>query len=355
MRDAGEFSARKRRSNLGAGIRGGIDFCNTQGDGAGLLVDSDMFAAVLCGEGYSVASRDITCRGFGFDQVICRIGQKRCLCTPVFVHLDSADTCIARTFKDIEGCATESVGVVAGGDVSLGRLFLERYGDGGQNIEHVLVSTLARDRAVITPGSMWGCLNRSGLSALVEPTCSRYGLGVFVKPTAPGNSLAICIRIGAVGARGSVEHPHGNLGGGTGEIGRQIVAAKGCTGGVSVTDDGGKFVIEPCPALAICAPWPSRLAGAGAVLIHAVRNRSVLCLVFTDAEGAATVAYGAEIKGVTPVDGECGSWCQAADQKKEEQEQRTCCDCAVDRVRGCVGHGCSLSLVRRTGRPRRLG
>ena len=145
---------------------------------------------------------------------------KRCLCTPVFVHLDSADTCIARTFKDIEGCVTESVGAVTGGDVSLGRLFLERYGDGGQNIEHVLVSTLARDRAVITPGSMWSCLNGSGLSAVVEPTCSRYGFGVFVKPTAPGNSLAICIRIGAVGARGSVEHPHGNLGGGTGEIGR---------------------------------------------------------------------------------------------------------------------------------------
>ena len=122
-----------------------------------------------------------------------------------------------------------------------------------------------------------------------------------------------------------------------------------------MTDDGGKFVIEPCPALVICTPWPSRLAGAGAVLIHAVRNRSVLCLVFTDTEGAAAVAYGAEIKGVTPVDSECGPWGQAADQKKEEQEQRTCCDCAVDRVRGCVGHGCSLSLVRRTGRPRRLG
>ena len=155
---------------------------------------------------------------------------------------------------------------------------------------------------------MWGCLNGSGLSAVVEPTCSRYGLGVFVKPTAPGNSLAICIRIGAVGARGSVEHPHGNLGGGTGEIGRQVVAAKGCTGGVSVTNDGGKFVIEPCPALVICAPWPSRLAGAGAVLIHTVRNRCVLCLVFTDTEGAATVAYGAEIEDVTPVDGECGPW-----------------------------------------------
>lgn len=159
MRDAGKFSARKRRPNLGASIRGGIDFCNTQGDGAGLLVDSDMFAAVLCGEGYSVASRDIACPGLWIsDRLICRIGQKCCLCTPVFVHLDSADTCIARTFKDIEGCATESVGVVAGGDVSLGRLFLERYGDGGQNIEHVLVSTLARDRAVITPGSMWAAL-----------------------------------------------------------------------------------------------------------------------------------------------------------------------------------------------------
>ena len=217
------------------------------------------------------------------------------------------------------------------------------------------MSALARDRAVITPGPMRCSLNRSGLGAVVEPTCSCYGLGVFVKPAASGNSLAICIRIGAVGARGSVEHPHGNLGGGTGEIGRQIVAAKGCTGGVSVTDDGGKFVTEPGPALVICAPWPSRLAGAGAVLIHAVRNRSVLCLVFTDTEGAATVAYGAEIKGVTPVDGECGPWCQTADQKKEEQEQRACCDCAVDRVRGCVGHGCSLSLVRRTGRPRRLG
>ena len=39
----------------------------------------------------------------------------------------------------------------------------------------------------------------------------------------------------------------------------------------------------------------------------------------------------------------------------EEQEQRACDDCAVDRVRGCVGHGCSLSLVRRTGRLRRVG
>ena len=217
------------------------------------------------------------------------------------------------------------------------------------------MSALARDRTVITPGSMWGCLNGSGLSAVVEPTCSRYGFGVFVKPAASGNALTVRIRIGTIGARGSIEHPHGNLGGGTGEIGRQIVAAKGCTGGVSVTDDGGKFVIEPCPALVICAPWSSRLAGTGAVLIHAVRNRGVLCLVSADTKGATTVAYGAEIKGIASIDGECGPWGQAADQKKEEQEQRTCCDCAVDRVRGCVGHGCSLSLVRRTGRPRRLG
>ena len=125
MRDAGEFCACKRCSNLGTGIRGGIDLYNAQSDGAGLLIDGDMPAAVRGGEGYAVAPRDIACRGFGFDQVICRIGQERGLRPAVFVHLDSADTCIACTLKDIEGRAAELVGVISGGDGGVRRLFLE--------------------------------------------------------------------------------------------------------------------------------------------------------------------------------------------------------------------------------------
>ena len=122
-----------------------------------------------------------------------------------------------------------------------------------------------------------------------------------------------------------------------------------------MTNDCCELVVEPHPALIKVEPWAARLGGAGTLLVHAVGNRGVLSFILADEEGPTIIANSAEAELVVAIDGECGPWGQAADQKKEEQEQRTCCDCAVDRVRGCVGHGCSLSLVRRTGRPRRLG
>ena len=125
MRDAGELCTRKRCSNLGTGIRGGIDLYNAQSDGSRLLIDGDIPAAVRGGEGYAVAPGDIAYRGFGFDQVICRIGQKCRLCATVVVHLNGADACTTRTLKDIEGRAAELVGVISGGDGGVRRLFLE--------------------------------------------------------------------------------------------------------------------------------------------------------------------------------------------------------------------------------------
>ena len=122
-----------------------------------------------------------------------------------------------------------------------------------------------------------------------------------------------------------------------------------------MTNDCRELVVEPHPALIKVEPWAARLGGAGALLVHAVGNRGVLSFILADKEGPTIIANSAETELVVAIDGKCGSRCQAAEKQEEEQEQRTCCDCAVDRVRGCVGHGCSLSLVRRTGRLRRVG
>ena len=122
-----------------------------------------------------------------------------------------------------------------------------------------------------------------------------------------------------------------------------------------MTNDCCELVVEPHPALIKVEPWAARLGGTGTLLVHAVGNRGVLSFILADKEGPTIIADSAEAELVVAIDGKCGSRCQAAEKQEEEQEQRTCCDCAVDRVRGCVGHGCSLSLVRRTGRLRRVG
>ena len=122
-----------------------------------------------------------------------------------------------------------------------------------------------------------------------------------------------------------------------------------------MTNDCRELVVEPHPALIKVEPWTARLGGPGAFLVHAVGNRGVLSFILADEEGPTIIANGAEAELIVAIDGKCGSRCQAAEKQEEEQEQRTCCDCAVDRVRGCVGHGCSLSLVRRMGRLRRVG
>ena len=119
-----------------------------------------------------------------------------------------------------------------------------------------------------------------------------------------------------------------------------------------MTNDCRELVVEPHPALIKVEPWAARLGGPGAFLVHAVGNRGVLSFIFADEEGSTIIANGAEAELVVAIDGKCDSRSQAAE--KQEEEQRTCCDCAVDRVRGCVGHGCSLS-VRRMGRLRRVG
>jgi len=48
--------------------------------------------------------------------------------------------------------------------------------------------------------------------------------------------------------------------------------AKGCGGGITMADDGCKFVFEPYPALIVGEPGATRCAGAKALLVHAVGN-----------------------------------------------------------------------------------
>ena len=74
-----------------------------------------------------------------------------------------------------------------------------------------------------------------------------------------------------------------------------------------MADDGGKLVVEPCPTLIVGPPGSSWAAGAGAVLVHAVRNRGVLCLVLANAKRSAHIADGAKTKRIVSIDGAGGT------------------------------------------------
>ena len=70
--------------------------------------------------------------------------------------------------------------------------------------------------------------------------------------------------------------------------------AKGCGGGVAMADDGREFVFEPYPALIVGEPGSARCAGAKSVLVHAIGNRRILRLVFTNSKRTAFIADSAE-------------------------------------------------------------
>ena len=111
---------------------------------------------------------------------------------------------------------------------------------------------------------------------------------------------------------GAVEHPDGKLGCGARSIGGQVMPAKGCGGGVAMADDGREFVFEPYPALIVGEPGSARCARAKALLVHAVGNRRILCLVFANFKRTAFIADSAESERFITVDGERGIRCHAA-------------------------------------------
>lgn len=88
--------------------------------------------------------------------------------------------------------------------------------------------------------------------------------------------------------------------------------AKGCGSGVAMADDGREFVFEPYPALIVGEPGAARRAGAKALLVHAIGNRRILCLVFANSKRTAFIADSAESERFVTVDGERGIRCHAA-------------------------------------------
>ena len=98
----------------------GIDLCDAQGNGTGLLIDDDIPAVIAGGKGDAVTPGDITRRSFGFDQIICRVGQKCRPSATAAVHLDAADTLVAGALIDVEPRSVEPVGIVFTRDGGVG-------------------------------------------------------------------------------------------------------------------------------------------------------------------------------------------------------------------------------------------
>ena len=152
-----------------------------------------MPAIISGGKGDAVASEDITRRGFGLDQIICRVGQKRRLCATVAVHLDAADMLVASAFIDVEPRPIELVGIVFAGDGSVGRLFLEGHGDGRKHVEHVLTFTAARHGSQIAPCPVRCGFDASRLGAVVEPAGGGNDFVVAGKVATLRDALGGCI------------------------------------------------------------------------------------------------------------------------------------------------------------------
>ena len=100
-----------------------------------------------------------------------------------------------------------------------------------------------------------------------------------------------------------------------------------------MTDDGGKFVIEPCPALVICTPWPSRLTwGQGSLDSCSTKSEVSCASCLPTHRRGRNRHYGRKLghhsrrRRMRPLGPD------SRREKKEEQEQRTCCGCAVDRA-----------------------
>ena len=231
-----------------------------------------MATTALRGKGDPVTSRDIACRCLCLYQVVCRVGQKCCLCSAVAVHFERAHARVAHALEDIECCPVKLIGVVSAGNDGVRGLLLERNGDRWQYVEHVLTLAAARHGSQIAPRAVRSGFDASRFRIVVKPPCGSHNLIVGGKMPAFCLALSCCIGVSAVGMGGAVEHPYGKLSGSAGAIGRQVVTAKRRGRRISVTNNRRELVVEPYPALVKVEPWATRLGGTGTFLVHTVRD-----------------------------------------------------------------------------------